>query len=66
VRDVGFLASLLHCKTLKVHFSSVKVVLPVVLCVCHRTLGEERKLRMFENRMFRRVAKTGRAESVGA
>jgi len=44
------------------------IILPVVLCVCETwslTLREERRLRVFENRVLRRIFGPKRDEVIG-
>jgi hypothetical protein len=61
------LSSCLSLKKLK-NLSIITTILPIVLYVCDSwslTLGEEHRLRVFENRVLRRIFGPKREEVVG-
>jgi hypothetical protein len=61
------LSSSLLCKNLKIKIYRT-IILPVVLYGCETwslTLREERRLRVFENRVFRSVFRPKRDEGTG-
>ena len=63
----NLLSSSLPSKNLKLKIYRT-IILPVVLCGCKtwsRTLREERRLRVFENRVLRRIFGPKREEVTG-
>jgi len=64
---VNYLCSNLLSKNIKIKIYST-IILPVVLYGCDTwslTLGEERRLRMFENRVLRRIFEPKRDKVTG-